>query len=115
MAAASAYILIVPADRREILLAERASSSFRTVWDAVEPVETFDHPRSVPLLVLASFENGYITHIADARKGMSAGTGLARLNMRSLDALSKPIAFEVLEERISSRSRTILKTPKQAS
>jgi hypothetical protein len=37
--------------------------------------------------------DGSITHIADGRKGSSAGTGLVRLNMEGLQALTLPVSF----------------------
>lgn len=57
------------------------------------------------LVVLACFRDGAITHIADGRKGMSAGTGLARLNMTELQRLERPLPFEELVGLVPARFR----------
>src|SRR5690606_12624070 len=59
-----------------------------------EPVPRFDHSRRAPLAVFASFEDGFITHIADGRKGQSAGTGLVRLNLEDLQPLKRRVSFD---------------------
>jgi hypothetical protein len=103
----SAFILKVPTDRRDILLGSERIG--RGDWDAVEPVHWFEYSRQAPLIVLASFEDGKLTHVADGRKGMSAGTGLARLKMNDIEKLDVPIAFETLVERVPSNVRVHLK------
>jgi hypothetical protein len=59
--------------------------------------------------VLASFEEGFLTHVGDARKGSSAGTELVRLNMTSLEQLARPIPFEEVVGEVSARFRTPLR------
>ena len=54
------------------------------------------------------FNDKAITHIADGRKGASAGTGLVRLNMNSLQQLRRPIRFKELVERAPPRVRSHL-------
>ena len=78
MIAPAAYVLRVPQDRREILLDEERGYYSSGVLSVAEPVPRFDHSRRAPLIVLCCFEKGAITHIADGRKGASAGTGLVR-------------------------------------
>jgi hypothetical protein len=108
MIAPSAYILHVPPERREILLdADRASYDGSKTFVA-EPVRTFDHSKSAPLIVFACFEDGSITHVADGRKGASAGTGLVRLNMWSVQSLARPVAFAELLRDAPARLRTHL-------
>ncbi|MBK3801837.1 hypothetical protein GAY33_21930 [Azospirillum brasilense] len=58
-----------------------------------EPVPLFDHSRRVPLMVFACFADDAITHLADGKRGSSAGTGLSRLNMTNLEPLSRPVPF----------------------
>lgn len=70
-----------------------------------EPVPRFEHSKRVPLVVLASFEDGAITHVADGRKGVAAGTGLVRLNMKSVDALSQPVTFPELLQSVPQKVR----------
>lgn len=107
MVSASAYLLIVRPDRREILLSSEPG------WfggpQAAEPVPLFSHSRRAPLVVLASFEDGQLTHVGDARKGAPAGTDLVRLNMTSLEALSAPIPFERIVDRVPSNVRGSLR------
>jgi hypothetical protein len=73
MVAASAYILNVRPDRRDTLL--KAEPGWFDGPRASEPVPLFDHSRRTPLVVLASFEDGLLTHVGEARKGASAGSG----------------------------------------
>ncbi len=95
---AAGYILKVSSERRDVLLGEITNrpSRFGTTPYVAEPVPNFNHSRSAPLVVFASFKDGKITHIADGKRGASAGTGLARLNMRDLKPLSRPITFSKL-------------------
>ena len=89
MISAAAYVLKVPDSRREILLAENVSMwNYSDDPSVAEPVPRFDHSRRAPL---TCFSDDAITHIADGRKGTSAGTGLLRLNMRSVGPLARPI------------------------
>jgi len=103
MVTAAAYVLNVPEHRREILLGGpfRMFASEDTAM--AEPVPRFDHSRRAPLIVLAGFDDGAITHIASGRKGASAGTGLVRLNMRTITALDQPILFGELVSRAPKR------------
>ena len=96
--AAAGYVLKVPSERRKVLLneAENGGSIYRTTPFVAEPVPKFEHSSSAPLVVFASFEDERITHIADGKKGNSAGTGLSRLNLYDLDPLSRPITFAEL-------------------
>lgn len=106
MVSASAYILNVRPDRREKLLSAE-QGRFGGVL-AAEPVPLFGHSRRAPLIVLASFEDGKLTHIADARKGASAGTDLVRLNMTSLQKLEPEIAFSDIINRLARKFRSPL-------
>ena len=110
MISAAAYVLKVPGDRREILLRDKGSDWYSTDEPVVaEPVPQFDHSRRAPLVVLGCFADNSITHIADGRKGASAGTGLVRLIMRSLERLDRPIPFSELLEGAPTRTRLHLK------
>ncbi|WP_342724190.1 hypothetical protein AAFG07_34710 [Bradyrhizobium sp. B097] len=80
MPAATAYVLHVPEGRRDIILNYAEENRYDATRYVAEPVPSFSYGRNA-LVVLACFRDGAITHIADGRKGMSAGTGLARLNM----------------------------------
>jgi hypothetical protein len=93
MITAAAYVLKVPENRRNILLGGPFPLFSPEQAAVAEPVPKFDHSRRAPLIVLACFSEGAITHIASGRKGASAGTGLVRLNMRSLEPLARPIEY----------------------
>lgn len=108
MVTAAAYILKVPEERRKVLLANHTSWYRPYETHVAEPVPWFDHSRRAPLVVLASFEDGFVTHIADGRKGASAGTGLVRLNMESIEELETPVAFSALVTRVPIRVRNHL-------
>jgi hypothetical protein len=97
------YILKVSPDRRDKLL--KGGARWRSGPQAAEPVPTFDHSRRAPLLVLASFEDGFLTHITDARKGQSAGTDLVRLNLMQLEGIDRQIPFKEILERVQPRFR----------
>ena len=108
---AAGYVLNVPPDRRELLLeeAEHGGSYYRFAPSVAEPVPTFQHSRRAPLVVFASFEDEKVTHIADGKRGTSAGTGLARLNMLDLKPLARPIEFEELRSDVPRRLQRHLK------
>ena len=111
MVAAGGYILRVPEQRRELLLneAEHGGSFYRTKPYVSEPVPAFAHSRRAPLAVFASFEDGLITHIADGRKGQSAGTDLVRLNLEDLQSLKRPLPFDEILSGTNRRVRRHLK------
>ncbi len=109
MAAASAYVLLVPEGRREIILDRAEENRYFPGATAAEPVERFSHGRNTALVVLASFRDGAITHIANGRKGASAGTGLVRLNMTDFQRLDRPLPFEDLVGLVSQRFRSPLR------
>jgi len=105
MVAAGGYILLVPSARRDLLLqeAEHGGSFYRSKPFVSEPVPRFDHSRRAPLAVFASFEDGFITHIAEGRKGQSAGTGLVRLNLEELQPLKRHLSFEEIVADVGIR------------
>ena len=106
MITAAAYILRVPRDRRQLLLGSYAEPPPFTAEPTVtEPVPRFNHSKRAPLIVFCCFENSAITHIADGRKGASAGTGLVRLNLSALEELPRPITFSSLLRRVPPRFR----------
>lgn len=109
MAAASAYVLHVPEGRREIILDHAEENQHFPGATAAEPVERFSHGRNTALIVLASFRDGAVTHIANGRKGASAGTGLVRLNMTDFQRLDRPLPFEDLVGLVSPRFRSPLR------
>jgi hypothetical protein len=109
MAAASAYLLHVPEARREIILDRAEKNRYFPGATAAEPVEKFPHGRNAALIVLASFRDGALTHIANGRKGASAGTGLARLNMTDFQRLERPLPFVELVGLVPPKFRAPLR------
>ena len=109
MIAAAAYVLKVPKDRREILLDPEYGRYSNHESTVAQLVPQFDHSRRAPLIVFASFAEGAITHIADGRKGASAGTGLVCLNMTDLEPLARPVRFRTLVNRAPGRVRAHLR------
>jgi hypothetical protein len=109
MSTASAYIISIPADRREIILDRADQNHYFPSGSAAEPVPKFAHSKNRALVVFASFEEGKLTHVANGRKGSSAGTGLVRLNMDDLQKLQKPIAFDELIQLVPNKFRVTLR------
>jgi hypothetical protein len=105
MVAAGAYVLLVPNDRRELLLERNDELGFYNRGAIAEPVPRFKHSARAPLIVLASFKKGYVTHLADGRKGTSAGTGLIRLNLDNLEELEHAISFKTILKGIPAKFR----------
>ncbi len=102
---ASGYILLVPRNRRAVLLeeAEHGDSLYHSRPFVAEPVPSFRHSNRAPLVVFASFETNHITHVAEGKRGRRAGTGLVRLNLFELTPLSRPIRFDKLLVDIETR------------
>jgi hypothetical protein len=100
MIKAGGYILRVPAERRDTLLAH--ASPGQAVG---EPVPAFALSARAPLIVFAAFEGGAITHVADGRKGIASGTRMVRLNLADLQELAVPISHERLLEALPPRAR----------
>lgn len=105
---ASAYIFNVPQDRRDTLLYSAEENKAGSHVPVAEPVPRFQHSKRSPLVVFASFQDGKVTHIADGRKGVSAGTDLVRLNLDDLQPLNAPISYETLVAPVPKRFRTHL-------
>jgi hypothetical protein len=105
MITASIYVLNVPTGRRGTLLAAATEGDRFGPPRLAEPVKRFAHSSRAPLIVLASFANRKITHIANGRKGASSGTGLVRLNMTDLRPLERPLTFKRLIEQLPRKLR----------
>lgn len=100
MISASGYVLTVDRARADMLLDHAAPG-----LPVGEPVPTFPLSRRAPLLVIASFSPGMITHLANGRKGVASGTRLVRLNLHDLHELAVPINYERLLEALPAASR----------
>lgn len=71
MGKAAKYILRVAPDRRDVLLKAAQEPDSWVQQRTAEPVHAFSHSKNSPLVVLASFDAGAITHLAEGRKGVS--------------------------------------------
>src|SRR5882762_4055921 len=95
---ANGYILNVSESRRQVLLdAQQFGSSVS------EPVPEFTHSRSHPLICFVSFTDGAITHLAQGRAGLWAGSRLRRLYLEDLTALNIPLRYDAGLERIPQK------------
>ncbi len=106
MGSAGGYVLHAIPERGRLLVETAAEPDSWGQQRAAEPVEKFSHSRNSPLVVFCSFERGLITHLAEGRKGSSAGTGLVRLNISSVHRLRRPINFDELLSKVSTRARS---------
>lgn len=110
MSKASLYIFRAPTQRRKYLLDHADDGPNFNGYGIGEPVPKFAHSRNAPLIVLASFDDDSLTHVATGRKGLSAGTGLVRLNLTRVEKLASPIPFETLIGLVPSRFRAPLRS-----
>lgn len=104
MGKAGGYILHVAPERRKLLPEAAEEPDSWGQQRAAEPVEKFSHSKNSPLVVFASFDAEQITHLAEGRKGASAGTGLVRLNISSLYLLPHPISYDYLISNVDGRA-----------
>ena len=100
-----AYVLSVPADRRELLI-QTAAEYWE--WPVSEPVPKTQMLGKTPMVVFASFRDGYVTHIADGKRGPRAGTGLVLLNLHDLQALTRPFPFGEITSHVPATVRSHL-------
>jgi hypothetical protein len=101
MAAAAGYVLNVAANRRDEL-----RFAIEMMGDAAEAVPEFSHSRNVPLICFVSLIPGRITHLAKARRGVRAGTGLRRISMSEPLELPRAVSFRAIERLVSTRMRS---------
>ena len=62
-----------------------------------------------PLTVLASFQEGELTHIATGRRGANAATASVRLHLRDLEELTRPFPFSEIANAMPGRVRAHLR------
>lgn len=104
---AAGYVLLVPRNRRSVLLheAEHGVSPYHFTPFVAEPVLSFRHSKRAPLVVFASFKTNHITHVAEGKRGPSAGTRLVRLHLLELTPLIRPIRFDKISNGVAARIR----------
>lgn len=95
---AAGYVLLLAPPRASLL-----ENALESEEPFAEAVPEFDHSRSVPLVCYVSAVPGLITHVAEGRRGMRAGTGQRRLNLSGLRALSNGVESALILERLNRR------------
>jgi hypothetical protein len=100
MPRAAGIVIIVAENRRKPLL--EAIEADATVAEAIPE---FQHSRNAPLIAFVSFESGRLTHIASARRGMRAATGLSRLNLSEVFKLPQSIPVNDILSALPKRIR----------
>lgn len=94
MSQANGFALVLSTVREQVFLqCVSAEEGF------AEPVSDFLHSRNAPLVCFVVGANATITHLGLGSRGMRAGTGVRRLNLKFITPLSKPVEIaEVIKE-----------------
>ena len=95
--AANGLFLKLGSDRTQVFL-----NSVEEEGRFSEPVDDFAHSRTAALICFV-FSGGKLTHIAKAKKGVSAGTGLRRLNLSEVTLLEVAITGHALLKKTPKR------------
>jgi hypothetical protein len=101
MAQAAGYVLNIAQSRREELLYAVQSDEY-----VAEAVPEFMHSRNAPLVCFVGFRPHAVTHLATGQRGVRAGTGLRRLNLRELIGLPRPLRHTAIVAAVESRMRS---------
>lgn len=102
MSSATGYILRLSPEREQLL--ENTREDY-----FAEPVDEFNHSRSVPLICFLVSSTGVLTWIAKGKRGVRAGTELRRLNLENFyDASGERVHIEKILEHCSSRFKAKL-------
>lgn len=100
MTSATGFILHLPSERYSIF-----EDCINEDQAFTEPVPDFSHSRQVPLICFVLVD-GALTHIALGRRGARAGTGLQRLNLKQIEALTQTVPkqriLEILPKRLKA-------------
>lgn len=95
MSKAGGFIMRLTPGRREIF-----DDALMNYDQYAEAVPEFFHSRRAPLICFI-VDDGQITHITSARRGVRAGTQQSRLNLSQIKQLSPPIPIANVLRRIS--------------
>ena len=94
------YILHIHSNRREVFefyLEEYGNFS--------EPVLSFPYNQNYPYLVFIVGKESFITHVAEGRGGISAGSGMRKMKVDRIFLIESPIAFSSIFGLSSKRVR----------
>ncbi|MBO9195954.1 hypothetical protein J5277_17770 [Rhizobium sp. 16-449-1b] len=100
MAKPGAFVLKLTRDREIV---------FRDALDEMEffaeAVPSFSHSRNAPLVCFVVNSRGRISHIANGRRGVNAGTYQSRLNLSDIEALQTRLTAQDIIDGVPARNR----------
>lgn len=106
MSSAAGYLLILDESRQEAFQECLSDVTYSPEPTFAEPVAEFHHSRNLPLVCFLSLEDGKITHLGDGSRGVRAGYGLRRLNIKDIKELAEPIPFAEILSEVKPRVRS---------
>ncbi len=95
MQQANGYVLLLDPERSEVF-----EESLREYGSFAEPVSEFRYSRNVPLVSFVLSGREVITHVARARRGTRAGTGMHRLNLEDIQTLTSVVSVADVVELV---------------
>lgn len=98
MSHANGFALVLASNREQVFL---QCADAEEVF--AEPVPDFLHGRNIPLVCFVVTQNKMISHLCLAKRGMRAGTGIRRLNVKSITTLPNPIDIATVIDAIPNR------------
>lgn len=104
MSQANGFSLILSNERNQVFLnCVDAEEGF------ADPVTDFAHSRNAPLVCFVLGQESSITHLGLGARGMRAGTGMRRLNVKSIITLPKPVAVALILNNVPNRFKETVK------
>ncbi|MBD9389667.1 hypothetical protein IB237_20945 [Agrobacterium sp. AGB01] len=103
MAKPGAYVLKLTRDR-EALFHEALED--REMF--AEAVPSFPHARGAPLVCFILNSRGRISHIANGRRGVNAGTFQSRLNLSDIEPFQTKLTAQDIIEGVPARNRKVV-------
>ncbi len=101
MSHANGFALVLASNREQVFLqCANAEEGF------AEPVPDFSHSRNAPLVCFVVTKNKMISHLCLGSRGMRAGTGIRRLNVKSITPLSHPVEIAAVIDAIPNRLKS---------
>lgn len=104
MSHANGFVLVLTSNREQVFL-----QCANAEEDFAEPVPDFVHSRNAPLVCFVVNTNEIISHLCLGRRGMRAGTGIRRLNVKSITPLSNPINISNVIDEIPNRLKNTVR------
>lgn len=101
MSIVTGYVLRLSEEREQVL--ENTEDDY-----FAEPVAEFQHSRNVPLICFVLGNSGLLSWIAQAKRGMRAGTDLRRLNLENFYEVEETVHFQKLIDLCAKRFKTKL-------